>query len=210
MFSRAAGREAHCKRTPLACVGSAHSVWAAQGLPRLTACALSRSTLLRLQVALLGSSLRQALGCVHFPGLSCSGSWALHKCSDLVGPTFCALPSQVRAAQATRCLASSLSLVGQCILSPPWSQPLGVLGAQCSVISGVPCVSSGELISGCGPAGGCQPSMIPGRLGQQLGAYSQFGGGCRLWGRDCPSPPALAVARLPLCLWRGMGQSAAS
>ena len=36
----------------------------------------------------------QALGCVHFPGLSCSGSgsWVIHKGTDSVGPTFCALP----------------------------------------------------------------------------------------------------------------------
>ena len=34
-----------------------------------------------------------------------------------------------------------------------------------STISGVPCVSSGELISGSDPPGGCQPSRIPGRLG---------------------------------------------
>ena len=34
-----------------------------------------------------------------------------------------------------------------------------------SSISGVPCVSSGELISGCDPPDGCQPSRIPGRLG---------------------------------------------
>ena len=39
-----------------------------------------------------------------------------------------------------------------------------------STISGVPCVSSGELISGCDPPGRCQPSRIPGRLGWQLGA----------------------------------------
>ena len=34
------------------------------------------------------------LRCVHFPGLSCSGSgsWVLHKGTDLVGPVFCALP----------------------------------------------------------------------------------------------------------------------
>ena len=41
---------------------------------------------------------------------------------------FC--PSQVRAAQATRCLASSVSPGGEFVLSPPWSQPLRFLGAQ--------------------------------------------------------------------------------
>ena len=57
-------------------------------------CVLSRSTLLRLQVALQGNCLKLALGYMHFPGLShsCSGSQVLHKGTDLVGPAFCALP----------------------------------------------------------------------------------------------------------------------
>ena len=47
-------------------------------------CVLSWSTLLRLQVALQGNSPRQALGCVHFPGLSFSGSGSrvFHKGPD--------------------------------------------------------------------------------------------------------------------------------
>ena len=74
-------------------MGSAHSVWAAL-LPPLTACVLSQSTLLRLQVALLLNCLKQALGCMHFPGLSSSGSCSRvhNKGADLVGPVFCALP----------------------------------------------------------------------------------------------------------------------
>ena len=41
-----------------------------------------------------GNCLRRALGWVHFPGLSRSGSGSrvLHKGADLVGPVFCALP----------------------------------------------------------------------------------------------------------------------
>ena len=39
-------------------------------------------------------------------------------------------PSQVQAAQATRCLASALSPQVQCILSPPQFQPLCFLGEQ--------------------------------------------------------------------------------
>jgi len=64
------------------------------GFAPLTACVLSQSTLLRLYVALPGNCLRRALGCVYFPGLSCSGSGSrvLHKGADLVGPAFCALP----------------------------------------------------------------------------------------------------------------------
>ena len=64
------------------------------GLPLLTACVLSQSTLLRLQVALQGNCLMWALGCMHFSGLrsSGSGSRVLHKGTDSVGPVFCALP----------------------------------------------------------------------------------------------------------------------
>ena len=78
----------------LAYVGSAHSVWATLDLPPLTACVLSQSTLLRLQIALQGNCLRQGLGCVHIPGLcySGSGSWVLHKGTDSAGLAFCALP----------------------------------------------------------------------------------------------------------------------
>ena len=59
----------------------------------LMVCVLSRFTLLRLQVAMLGNCLRRALGCVHFPDLYCSGSgsWLLCKGTDSVGPVFCAL-----------------------------------------------------------------------------------------------------------------------
>ena len=50
-----------------------------------------------------------ALGCVHFPGLSLSGSGSqvLHKGADSVRPAFCSF--RVGAAQETRCLASALS-----------------------------------------------------------------------------------------------------
>ena len=74
-------------------MGSARSVWTTLGLPPLTACVLSQSTLLRLQVALQGNSLKRALGFVHFPGLrlSGSGSQVLYKGTGSVGPAFCAL-----------------------------------------------------------------------------------------------------------------------
>ena len=67
-------------------------------------CAFPMSKLLRFRF--LGTSQRHRHG------------WACVLC-----------PSQVRAAQATRCLVSTLSPGGQCILSPPWSHPLGFLGA---------------------------------------------------------------------------------
>ena len=117
--------------------------------------ALPRSKLFRFRF--LGTPQRHSLG------------WACVLC-----------PSQVQAAQATRCLASSLSQVHSSLL---------VSWVHCkSAISGVPCVSSGELISGCDPPGRCQLSRIPGRLGYQLGACSQLGGGCHVWGHDCPLP----------------------
>ena len=92
---------------------------------------LSWSTLLRLQVALQGNCLKQALGCMHFPGLSHSGSGSrvLHKDTDLVGPAFCALPrsKQLRKPGAWRV---HFPQVGKCVLSPPPFQQLGFLGAQ--------------------------------------------------------------------------------
>ena len=172
------GRKEDCKQISLVCVGSAHSVSATLGLPLLTACMLSQSTLLRLPVALQGSCLKGALGCMHIPALSSgSGSWVLHKGADLVGPAFCALPSfeQLRRPGAWRAHSLSLGVVYHITSPIPATQFPGC------AISGVPCVSSGELISGCNPPGGYHPSRIPGRLGWQLGACSQFGGGCHLW-----------------------------
>ena len=130
LFSRAVGREEHCKEISLACVGSAHSVWATPGLPPLTACVLSRSAPLRLQVALQGNCLTWALGCMHFPGLSRSGSGSrvLHKGADSVGPVFCALP---RSEQLSDQVLGEHNLSAwRCVLSPPRSQPLGFRGAR--------------------------------------------------------------------------------
>ena len=139
---------------------------AALGLPLLTACVLSQSTLLRFQVALQGNCLKWALGCVHFPGLSCSGSGSqvLHKGADSFARAFCALPrsEQHRLPGAWR--GHSPQLGG---MSYHFSCPSCLVSwvHSGSTISAVLCVSSGELISGCDPPVGCQPSRIPGRLG---------------------------------------------
>ena len=74
-------------------------------------------------------------------------------------------PSQVQAAQVTRCLASAVSPGGECVLEPPWSQQLSFLGGSGCAVSGVPCGSSGELVSGCDPPGRCQLPRIPISLG---------------------------------------------
>ena len=95
MFSRAVRREEHRKQVSLACVGSAHSVSAALGLPPLAhgVCAFKVYTSQALGCS-AGNRPRLALGCMHLPGLSRSGSgtWVLHKGADLVGSAFSALP----------------------------------------------------------------------------------------------------------------------
>ena len=127
---------------------------------------------------------------VCFPGLHCSGSrllswelskvgpglhalprskplrfrfWVLYKGTDLVGPVFCALPRSEQLRQ---------QMLGQCTLcrcsaSYHLPGPSLTVSWMCSgsAISGVPCVSFGELISGSNPPGRCQPSRIPGRFG---------------------------------------------
>ena len=125
--------------------------------------------------------------CVCFPCLHCLGSrlfcWELSKMGPglsalprskllrfrhLGTPQRCRLgwacilcPSQVQEAQVTRCLESTVtetySLPHPC-LSVFWMY-------NWCTFSGVPCVCSGELISGCEPPGGCRPSRIPRSLG---------------------------------------------
>ena len=70
-------------------------------------------------------------------------------------------PSQVRATQVTRCLARVVAATYH--LPRPCCSVFWVYN-QCT-FSGVPCVSSGELISGCDPPGGCRPSRISRSLG---------------------------------------------
>ena len=70
-------------------------------------------------------------------------------------------PSQVQAAQVTRCLVSAVAATYH--LPRPCCLVFWVY-SQCT-FSGVPYISSGELISGCDPPGGCRPSRIPRSLG---------------------------------------------
>ena len=190
------GREEHCKQISLACVGSARSVWTTLGLPQLTAPVLSQSTLLRLQVALKGNCPKWALRCMHFPGLSClgSGSRVLHKGTDLVGPAFCAL-SLVRETQAIGCLVSSHSQAGGASdrLPCPSCSVFWVYNRR--AFSGVPCVSSGELISGCD----C-PGNVNRPQSQELLVSN---GTCLQFGRRCLFGSAIVLFWLwlpPTCL----------
>ena len=71
--------------------------------------------------------LRRALGCVHFPGLSCSGSGS----RVLLGWVYILYPSQVLAAQVTGAWRVQSPPGGQCILLPPPSRSFGfLLGLQ--------------------------------------------------------------------------------
>ena len=125
--------------------------------------------------------------CVCFPCLHCLGSRLLCRELSEVSPGLYALPrskllwfrysgtpqrrrlgwacvlcpSLVREAQVTRCLAS---VVAATYLLPCSCGSVFWVYNWCT-FSGVPCVSSGELISGCDPPGGCRPSRIPGSLG---------------------------------------------
>ena len=101
--------------------------------------ALSRSKLLRLRFSDI--SQRHRLG------------WACILC-----------PSQVQGAQATRCLASTLS---QCTvhLTTSLAPAARFPGCTARALSQVCGVSSGELISDCNLPGRCQPSRIPERHG---------------------------------------------
>ena len=129
--------------------------------------------------------------CVFFPSLHCSGSRLLCLQLSEAGPGLHTLPrskplrfrfwgtpqrrrlcrawllclSQVRAAQATRCLASTVP--PKCGVSyhlPHPSRSISWVAAGLPILGG-PCVSSGELISGCDHPSGCQSPRIPTSLG---------------------------------------------
>ena len=112
----------------LACVGSACSVWATLDMPGLTACVLSWSTLLRLQVALLGTKAGPGLRALPRSKLLKFKFLGTPQRPDLVGLMFCALPRSEQLGQLGAWRAHSPQV--QCILSPPQSQPIGFLGAS--------------------------------------------------------------------------------
>ena len=72
-----------------------------------------------------------------------------------LGWTYVLHLSQVRAAQVTRCLPSAVTPSWRCILLPPLSLHSVFWVYNGRAFSGVLGVSSGELISGCNPPGGC-------------------------------------------------------
>ena len=112
-----------------------------------------------------GNFLRQALGCMPFPGLSRSGSGSrvLHKGANL-GLCFVPFPGPSSSGDQVlgECSRPQLKAVTYCLPRPSCSVFWVYNGCT---FSGVPCVSSGELISGCDLPGRCRLSRIPRSLG---------------------------------------------
>ena len=124
---------------------------------------------------------------VCFPGLHCSGSRV--PCRETVsrGPwVACAAQVQAAGVQVRGYSAKAQALLGLHFVPAPSLSSSGdhvlgnALSQVCSAsttslipaawfpgcpVRGVPCVSSGELISDCNPPGRCQLSRISGRLG---------------------------------------------
>ena len=122
--------------------------------PLLTAHVLSWATLLRFQVAQQGHCPKQALGFMHFPGLSCSGSGSqvLHRSTDSVGRAFCALPwsEQLRQPGAWRTHCPRWVMHLNHLPGPSCS---GALSQVCCVALDVNCSGAQEdLVSNWEPA----------------------------------------------------------
>ena len=113
-----------------------------------------------------GNCLMWALVCLHFPDLSHSGSGSLilHKGADFIGPAFCTVPGPSSSGDQVLGACSHPQLEAESYHLPCASRLVFWVCNRC-IFSGVQCVSSGELISGCDPPGGCRPSRNPKSLG---------------------------------------------
>ena len=143
-----------------------------------------------------------ALGCMHHPGLShsCSGSQVLHKGTDLVGPALCALPRHEQLRRPGDWRGHTPQVGGVSYHLPCPSCLVSWVHSQ-SALSGVPCVSSGEMISDCNSPDGCQLSRIQGRFGSNWESTHSLVENAISGAEFAPCLLALAVACLPLCLW---------
>ena len=188
-------------------VGGARSVWATPGLAPLTACAFpvcsaqapgfSAGELSEAGPGLRALPGSKRLRCM-FPGTPQRHrlSWACVLCPPR--------SEQVRRPGAWRATLPQAGAASYRLPVPAARFP----GWQRACLLKSPCVSSGELISGCNSPSGCQP---PGSQEDLVSNWEPalFGRGCRLCGEFAPCLPAGAVSRLPRCLRRGMGLSAA-
>ena len=112
--------------------------------PGHSMCTLSAHTGQTLSCS-TGNRPRPALGCMHIPGLSRSGSgtWVVLRCADLVGPAFCALSRSKQ-------------------LRPP-----GVTASAVAAIYCLPCLCHSVfwVYYRRTFSGGCPPSRIPRSFG---------------------------------------------
>ena len=185
-------------------MGSAHSAWTTPGLPPLTAHYASPFCTAQAPGCSAGELSKAGPGFCGLPrpkllGFTFSGTsqryrpgWACVLC-----------PSQVRAAQATRCLASMLSQVDCVLITSP--HPVGFLGVQrerrlrCALC----------LLWGAGlwlrPFRQMSAFQDPRKTwlatGSLLSLVEDAVSGAEIF----PCLPALAVTCLPLCLWWGNG-----
>ena len=113
----------------------------------------------------------QALGFMQSPGLSYSGSGSqvLHKGADLVGPAFVPIPGLSSSGDQVHGEHSCPQLKAA-TYRLPHPRHLVFWVYKEHAFSGVPCVSSGELISGCDPPSRCQSSRISGSLWLETGS----------------------------------------
>ena len=152
------GKEEHCKQITLACACSVSAHWVCPRSQHVCFPCLHclGSRLLCQELSEAGPGLyvlpRSKPLRFRYSGTPqrCRLGWACVLC-----------PSQVQAAQVTRCLVSVVAAIYR--LPHPCCSVFWVYSG--CAFSGVPCVSSGELISGCDPPGRCQPSRIPRSLG---------------------------------------------
>ena len=110
--------------------------------------------------------LGPALGCLHFPGTSRSGSGIGYstKVQTLLGLRFVPFPDPSSSGDQVLGEHSHPQVGGVSYHLPHPSQSVFWLYIG-HTFSGVPCVPSGELISGCDHAGRCLLSRIPRSLG---------------------------------------------
>ena len=149
MFSCAVGREEQCKQIITGVYGEcSHCMDHAEFAPAHCACAFPVYTAQTLGCS-TGELSKVGPGFHTLPrsellSFRFSGTTQRHR----LGWACILCPSQVQAAQVTRCLASTLSQLGSASYHLPSPSRLVSWVHHKSVISGVPCVSSGELISG--------------------------------------------------------------
>ena len=143
-------------------VWGALAVFRHTGFAPIAACVLSPSTLLRLQAALQGAG----------------PAWRTLPRPKPLRFRFSGTPQRRRLGWACVCCAfpgpstSGNQELDECTLfrcSAPYPLPVPA-SVSWRAWSGEPCVFSGELISGCDPPGGCQPSRISGSLWLETGS----------------------------------------